>query len=125
MRGHVFKKKIFVFAVLLFAILSYMQNIKDIVSYPEKISTKIIDFPCNNITMNLTNYDDSLRTAAKELPTTGVIGYYSKCYNVDYNNVNTLTEIDYNCLTEIYAAQYALAPLVMIRSDNPSIIIFE
>ncbi len=126
MKKNMLMSKSYIVAVLTISAFSYLQIIINIYSWPEDVSTKIIDFPCNIITKNISLYDKMLHKAKTTLPAAGVIGYSADCYNINYNYANgsnPLTEIDYDCLAGIYAVQYALAPLVMIRSSNPSIII--
>lgn len=119
------RQRIVILTIIISVIIAYIQFYLAYLSYPKRITTKIIDFPCNNISLNIDQYENRFMEAKKSLPSTGVIGYSTDCYLIDYNlghNTYSLTTIDYDCLAKIYLAQYALVPLIIVRSSQPSII---
>jgi hypothetical protein len=112
MTNYIFRGKIIILAILLYSLVSYVQFFEAYSSFPEKIYSKIIDFPCNSVTLNISRYEERFLQVKKMLPASGVIGYVTDSYNYDYDS-----------LSRIYVAQYALAPLIIVRSSKPSFII--
>jgi hypothetical protein len=98
-----------------YAYFSRTQN-----SYPE-----IVEISSNSVNKNFLTYEKNFMQARESLPATGVIGYAVDCYKYGLDSgdkLNSLKKIDYDCLAKIYIAQYTLAPLVLVRSNNPTII---
>lgn len=107
-----YRQRLVILTIIISVIIAYIQFYFAYLSYPKRITTKIIDFPYNNINLNITQYEKNFMEAKKSLPSSGIIGYVT-----DYNNY------DYDSLSRIYLAQYALAPLIIIRSSKPSLIL--
>ncbi len=98
--------KLGIMLLILFALLSNLQLLKQVSAYGLKFMGR------DRITLYEKRFDD----LKKILPSHGVVGYISDKQIEGTNG-------DVGALSDYYLAQYALSPVIVIKSPEPSLVV--
>lgn len=94
--------KAIIVCIISVGVISYLPIFRYILLSPEKVRTE-----------DISRYEKRFVAVKSTLPTRGVIGYISDCS--DMHNIN--------CIEGFYIAQYALSPIVLVRSSKPTLVL--